>query len=70
MLNKERLSVPSLLVEFRKRLTDDVLCEINEMIAAFNALDDDLPEGGTGSCGTNEESSEQENKANNTMECI
>lgn len=28
--------VPSLLVEFRKRLTDDVLGEINEMILAFN----------------------------------
>ena len=54
--------VPSLLVEFRKRLTDDVLCEINEMIAAFNAPDDDPPEGGTGGGGSDEESSEPENK--------
>lgn len=31
---------PSLLVEFRKRLTDDVLSEINEMIARYNTPDD------------------------------
>ena len=36
--------VPSLLVEFRKRLTDDVLSEINEMIAEYNRPDD--PNGG------------------------
>ena len=28
--------VPSLLVEFRKRLTDDILGDINEMIIAYN----------------------------------
>ena len=28
--------VPSLLVEFRKRLTDGILAEINEMIAEYN----------------------------------
>jgi hypothetical protein len=28
--------VPSLLVEFRKRLTDEILSEINEMIIEFN----------------------------------
>ena len=33
--------VPSLLVEFRKRLSEDVLNEINEMIIAFNAQQDD-----------------------------
>ena len=39
--------VPSLLVEFRKRLTDDVLSEINEMIADYNHPDDpDGPGGG------------------------
>ncbi len=38
--------VPSLLVEFRKRLTDDLLGEINEMIIAYNALDDPTPGGG------------------------
>lgn len=32
--------VPSLLVEFRKRLTDDVLSEINEMIIAYNTPGD------------------------------
>ena len=32
--------VPSLLVEFRKRLDEDVLAEINEMIAAYNSPDD------------------------------
>ncbi len=33
--------VPSLLVEFRKRLSEDVLNEINEMIIAYNTQDDD-----------------------------
>ena len=32
--------VPSLLVEFRKRLTDDILAEINEMIIEYNHPDD------------------------------
>ena len=32
--------VPSLLVEFRKRLTDDILAEINEIIARYNTPDD------------------------------
>ena len=31
---------PSLMVEFRKRLTDDILCEINEMILEYNSQDD------------------------------
>jgi hypothetical protein len=33
--------VPSLLVEFRKRLSEDVLNEINEMIIAYNTQKDD-----------------------------
>lgn len=39
--------VPSLLVEFRKRLSEDVLNEINEMIIAYNAQkgDDDSDDG-------------------------
>ena len=37
--------VPSLLVEFRKRLTDEVLTEINEMIAEYNSPQDP-PAGG------------------------
>ncbi len=32
--------VPSLLVEFRKRLSDEVLSEINEMIAEYNHSDE------------------------------
>ena len=39
--------VPSLLVEFRKRLTAEVLGEINEMIIAYNAPDDPSPTGGS-----------------------
>lgn len=41
--------VPSLLVEFRKRLTDEVLGEINELILQHNHPTDP----GAGSCGTN-----------------
>ena len=37
--------VPSLLVEFRKRLTDEIIGEINEMIKEYNTPDD--PEGGS-----------------------
>ncbi len=40
--------VPSLLVEFRKRLTEEVLEEINEMIIDFNMPDDPTPGGGSG----------------------
>lgn len=43
---------PSLLVEFRKRLNEEVLAEINEMIAAYNDLDansdDDSDNGNSG----------------------
>ena len=38
--------VPSLLVEFRKRLNEDILREINEMIIAYNTPDDPTPGGG------------------------
>lgn len=41
--------VPSLLVEFRKRLTDDILGDINEMIIAYNTPDDTPPAGESGS---------------------
>ena len=37
--------VPSLLVEFRKRLTAEILDEINEMIIEFNNPDDEPPSG-------------------------
>ncbi len=45
-LDKEPFA-PLLLVEFRKRLTEDVLNEINEMIIAYNNPDDP-PGGGSG----------------------
>lgn len=32
--------VPSLLVEFRKRLTEEILGAINDMILEYNAPDD------------------------------
>ena len=38
--------VPSLLVEFRKRLTEKILGEINEMIIEFNTEDDDRDDDG------------------------
>lgn len=38
--------VPSLLVEFRKRLTDEILTEINEMIAKYNSPQDPPADGG------------------------
>ena len=41
--------VPSLLVEFRKRLDEDVLAEINEMIAAYNSSDDSSDDNSNGS---------------------
>ena len=62
--------VPSLLVEFRKRLDEDVLAEINEMIAAYNnpddSSDDDSNSGGDSADNTNDEkdteASEPENE--------
>lgn len=47
--------VPSLLVEFRKRLDDEVLAQINEMIIAYNTPDDSgTGSGGEPSDGSNE----------------
>lgn len=48
--------VPSLLVEFRKRLSDEVLEEINEMIIEYNTPDNPPPTGGG-----NDNEGEQEN---------
>ena len=48
--------VPSLLVEFRKRLTEEVLNEINEMIIDYNKPDD--PNGNAGGGDNSEDSSE------------
>lgn len=48
--------VPSLLVEFRKRLSEDVLNEINEMIIAFNAQQDgDDSNDGSGDAGQSDQ---------------
>ena len=43
---EERPFAPSLLVEFRKRLDENVLMHINEMILEYNAPDDPPPTGG------------------------
>ena len=43
--------VPSLLVGFRKRLTDEILGEINEMIINSNHPDDHDGNGSSGSTG-------------------
>ena len=55
--------VPSLLVEFRKRLDENVLAEINEMIAAYNnpddSSDDDSNGGGNSADNTNIENDNQ-----------
>lgn len=56
--------VPSLLVEFRKRLTDDILGDINEMIIAYNTSDDDPP---TGYPGDNGESDDTPNENKGTL---
>ncbi len=45
--------VPSLLVEFRKRLTDEIIMEINEMIAEYNTPNDPPPTGGNGDDASN-----------------
>lgn len=51
--------VPSLLVYFRKRLTPEVLAEINEMIIAYNSPDDSNPSGGDTS--SDDESNKDDN---------
>lgn len=52
--------VPSLLVEFRKRLDEDTLNEINEMIIAYNIPDDPGP--GDGDKESEETVQESENR--------
>ena len=57
--------VPSLLVEFRKRLSEDVLNEINEMIIAFNTQQgDDDSDDGSGDAGQSDQQ-EPENGSEN-----
>ena len=57
--------VPSLLVEFRKRLTDEILGEINEMILSYNHPDDETQSGGSGTSG--ESRNTEENKNSGTL---
>ena len=57
--------VPSLLVEFRKRLSEDVLNEINEMIIAFNAQqDDDDSNDGSGDAGQSDQQDSETDSEN------
>ena len=62
--------VPSLLVEFRKRLSEDVLNEINEMIIAYNTQDDDHDDDNDnddqGDDSEEQEQNEQPESSNNT----
>ena len=53
--------VPSLLVEFRKRLSADVLAEINEMTIDFNNPDDPTPPDGGGSSSDDSAPGESDN---------
>ena len=55
---------PSLLVEFRKRLTDEILGEINEMIIEYNHPDDHTPGNSSGGGSSEPESSEKEESDN------
>ena len=52
---EEKPYAPSLLVEFRKRLTEEILGEINEMIIACNHPDD-RPPSGSGNADNNADS--------------
>lgn len=63
---QEQPFAPSLLVEFRKRLTEEILGEINEMIIAFNHSDDP-PSGGTSGSSSDSASSENESENNGTL---
>ncbi|MCR5211435.1 MAG: transposase [Lachnospiraceae bacterium] len=51
---------PSLLVEFRKRLTDEILIEINEMIYEYNTPDDPPSTGGRSDGDTSPEGEENQ----------
>lgn len=61
---QEKPFVPSLLVEFRKRLTADILGEINEMIIEFNNPDDAPPSGGSSSSSDDEPAGQAETTEN------
>ena len=61
--------VPSLLVEFRKRLSEDVLNEINEMIIEYNSKKDNNDKGnsGSGSSGDTEKTNTTESEKEGTL---
>ena len=56
--------VPSLLVEFRKRLTDEILCEINEMIIKYNKKNDNNNGPDNQSNQTEQETSQNDSEKN------
>lgn len=56
--------VPSLLVEFRKRLTDEILVEINEMILEYNYPEDSDSGNGGASSGEEQESDKEQESDN------
>ena len=56
--------VPSLLVEFRKRLTDEILCEINEMIIKYNNKNDNNNDSEDRSDQTEQETHQNDNEKN------
>ena len=59
--------VPSLLVEFRKRLSEEVLNEINEMIIEYNTPKDDQDDDDDhGNGGGEQETNEQQDVRNHT----
>ena len=53
--------VPSLLVEFRKRLDENVLAEINEMVAAYNSPDDSSDDDSNGGGNSADDTSNESN---------
>ena len=53
--------VPSLLVEFRKRLDENILAEINEMIAAYNSSDDSSDDDSNGGGNSADDTSNESN---------
>ena len=59
--------VPSLLVEFRKRLDENILAEINEMIAAYNSSDESSDNDSKGG-GNSADNTSNENDTNASSE--
>ena len=64
---QEPLFVPSLLVEFRKRLPEETLDEINELIIQHNLPDDPGPGGTAGEGGQETDDKDQQPKNKGTL---